>query len=111
MNLPCILYSEFYICRLNGLYFFILFGVKNITVFFEIKSRSYIFVVVNVKCLVMNNKVKGVLAVALIFSFTVPCFGNSSTIKRKKNKWNHSLEQKVSDSASNNLEVAKPFNF
>jgi len=57
------------------------------------------------------NKVKGVLALALIFTMTVPCFGNSVMIKRKKNKWNHSLEQKVSDNTTNDLETAKSYNF
>ena len=57
------------------------------------------------------NKVRGVLAVAFIVSVSVPCFGNSVTIKRKKNKWNHSLEQKVSDNTSSNLEAAKSFNY
>ena len=43
------------------------------------------------------NKVKGVLVVALILVISVPCFGSSITIKRKKNKWQHSIEQKASD--------------
>jgi hypothetical protein len=33
------------------------------------------------------NKSKSILATVLIFAFTVPCFGKSTTIKRKKNKW------------------------
>jgi len=53
------------------------------------------------------NKMKGVLALALVFTISVPCFGNSAMIKRKKNKWNHSLEQKASDSTINSLEIAK----
>ena len=57
------------------------------------------------------NKVKGVLAIALVFSMSVPCFGSSVAIKRKKNKWNNSLEQKVSDSTNSNLETAKSFDF
>ena len=57
------------------------------------------FVVVNYinKDIVMN-KVKGVLAIALILAISTPCFGSSVAIKRKKNKWQHSMEQKISDS-------------
>ena len=57
------------------------------------------------------SKVKGVLALVLVFTISVPCFGNSAMIKRKKNKWNHSLEQKASDSTINNSETAKSYNF
>ena len=69
-----------------------------------------IFALVNIKKVLMN-KVKGVLALALIFTMTIPCFGNSVMIKRKKNKWNHSLEQKASDNTTNSLETAKSYNF
>ena len=61
---------------------------------------------VNIKKFIMN-KVKSVLALALIFTMTVPCFGNSVMIKRKKNKWNYSLEQKALDNTNNSLETAK----
>ena len=57
------------------------------------------------------NKVKGVLALALIITMSVPCFGNSVMIKRKKNKWNHSIEQNATDNTINSLETAKSYNF
>ena len=60
-----------------------------------------IFVVVILKSIVMN-KVKGVIVVALILIVSAPCFGSSVAIKRKKNKWQHSMEQKISDNTENN---------
>ncbi len=39
------------------------------------------------------NRVKGVLLVVLVVVISVPCFGNSVEIKRKKNKWLHTVEQ------------------
>ena len=50
------------------------------------------------------NKVKGVLVVALVLAISAPCFGSSVAIKRKKNKWQYSIEQKVSDNTENNSE-------
>ena len=49
------------------------------------------------KIIFFMNKVKGVLVVALILVISAPCFSSSITIKRKKNKWQHSIEQKTSD--------------
>ena len=48
------------------------------------------------------NKVKGVFLAVLVFAVSVPCFGNSIAIKRKKGKWVHSTEQKMSDNADKN---------
>ena len=67
---------------------------------------KYIFVVVNIKRITMN-KVKFALAIALVFAMSAPCFGNSVTIKRKKNKWTYSLEQSFLDKASDSTETAK----
>ena len=66
--------------------------------------------VVNIKQIGMN-KFKSVLAIALLFAISVPCFANSVTIKRKKNKWNNSLEQKVSDNTNSSVEETKVLNF
>ena len=66
--------------------------------------------VVNIKQIIMN-KFKSVLAIALLFVFSVPCFGNSLTIKRKKNKWNNSLEQKALDNTNNAAETTKVLNY
>ncbi|MDR2914177.1 MAG: hypothetical protein LBV74_05010 [Tannerella sp.] len=58
------------------------------------------------------NKVKSVLAVALVFAISAPCFGNSVVIKRKKNKWLHSMEQKsLNDTDNNNQEITGSVNF
>ena len=66
--------------------------------------------VVNIKQIVMN-KIKSVLAIALLFAISVPCFGNTVTIKRKKNKWNNSLEQTALDNTDNNAETTKVLNY
>ena len=55
------------------------------------------------------NKVKGVIVVALILVFSAPCFGSSVAIKRKKNKWQHSMEQKTSDNTDNKSEYGAIF--
>jgi len=52
------------------------------------------------------NRVKGVLIVALIIVFAAPCFGSNVAIKRKKNKWQHSIEQKMSDNTDKKSECA-----
>ncbi len=70
----------------------------------------FTFVDVNIKNIVMN-KAKGVLAIALVFAISAPCFGNSATIKRKKNKWLHSVEQKSLNDTDNNQEVFKSIKF
>ena len=57
------------------------------------------------------NKVKGVLVLFLVVVISAPCFGSSVAIKRKKNKWNHSLVQKTSDNTDNNLDTAKTLVF
>lgn len=51
------------------------------------------------------NKVKSILVVALVFAMSVPCFGNAVAIKRKKGKWNHTVEQKTVDVMINNQEI------
>ena len=56
------------------------------------------------------NKVKGVLAIALILTISAPCFGSSIAIKRKKNKWTYTLEQKVSDKTNDSIEEVKVAN-
>lgn len=53
------------------------------------------------------NKVKGVLIAALVFAMVAPCFGNNATIKRKKNKWVHSMEQGTLDDTDQNQETVK----
>ena len=50
------------------------------------------------------NKVKGVFVLALALLISAPCFGSSAAIKRKKNKWQHSMEQKVSDNTESKSE-------
>ena len=55
------------------------------------------------------NKVKGVLVVALVLAISVPCVGSSVAIKRKKNKWQHSLEQKASENLDNKSECGAIF--
>ena len=55
------------------------------------------------------NKVKGVLIVALILAISAPCLGSSVAIKRKKNKWQHSIEQKVSDNTESKSECGAIF--
>ena len=55
------------------------------------------------------NKVKGVFIIALILVFSVPCFGNSVAIKRKKNKWQHSMEKKTSDNLVDKSECGAIF--
>jgi len=82
--------------------------VKKIQFFFENQYTIFIFVVVIIKNAVMN-KVKGVIVVALILVFSAPCFGSSVAIKRKKNKWQHSMEQKTSDNTDNKSEYGAIF--
>ena len=53
------------------------------------------------------NKVKCGLVLFLVIVISAPCFGSSVTIKRKKNKWNHSLVQKTSDNTEINPDIAK----
>ena len=55
------------------------------------------------------NKVKGVFVVALILVISAPCFASSVAIKRKKNKWQHSIEQKASDNTSEKSETGATF--
>jgi len=55
------------------------------------------------------NKVKGVLFIALILAISAPCFGSSVAIKRKKNKWQHSVEQKISDNTNDLSECGSIF--
>ena len=55
------------------------------------------------------SKVKGVLVFALILVISAPCFGSSVAIKRKKNKWQHSLEQKTSENTENKSECGAIF--
>jgi hypothetical protein len=50
------------------------------------------------------NKVKSILAVALVFVMSIPCFGSDITIKRKKGKWNYTVEQKAAETMTNNQE-------
>lgn len=57
------------------------------------------------------NRVKGVLIAALVFAMAVPCFGSSVAIKRKKNKWLHSTEQKSLDNTDTTQETAKAVHF
>ena len=59
------------------------------------------------------NKLKGVLLLSLIFAISVPCFGNSVAIKRKKNKWiqSESMEQKNPDNSVSNQDNVQAFNF
>jgi len=55
------------------------------------------------------NKVKGVFVVALILIISAPCFGSSVAIKRKKNKWQHSLEQKTAENSDKTSEFCAIF--
>ena len=66
------------------------------------------FVVVNIKIKVMN-KVKGVLILALILAISAPCFADSVAIKRKKNKWQHTMEQKASEKTDSKAECGSIF--
>ncbi|MDR0573305.1 MAG: hypothetical protein LBG96_04615 [Tannerella sp.] len=60
----------------------------------------------------MNVKVKGVLATALVLAVSALCFENSVAIKRKKNKWLHSMGQKsLNDTYNNNREVVESIKF
>ena len=86
------LYALLYACKL----FFAKFLKKKIQIFFEIIYPMLTFAVVNIKRIIMN-KVKGVLIVALVLAISAPCVGSSVAIKRKKNKWQHSIEQKTSE--------------
>ena len=51
------------------------------------------------------NKVKGVLAIALILFISAPCFASNAEIKRKKNKWQHSMEQQAPIFSANKSET------
>ena len=55
------------------------------------------------------NKVKGVLIVALILAISAPCIANNVAIKRKKNKWQQSMEQKTSENTDNKSVCASIF--
>jgi len=55
------------------------------------------------------NRVKGVLVLALVLAISAPCFGSSVAIKRKKNKWQHSIEQKTSDNTESKSEFGAIF--
>ena len=55
------------------------------------------------------NKVKGVLITLFMVAIAAPCFANNVAIKRKKNKWNHSMEQKASEETDKGLDTAKMF--
>ena len=59
------------------------------------------------------NKLKGVLFLTLMIVISVPCFGNSVAIKRKKNKWiqSESVEQKNIDNAGSSQENVKALSF
>ena len=59
------------------------------------------------------KKFKGVLLLALIFAISVPCFGNSVAIKRKKNKWIQSepVEQKNLDNVVSSQDNVDAFSF
>ena len=90
-----LIYRCLHFCK-TGDIFFIYFIDKKIQYFFEIIYPLLTFVVVNIKIDVMN-KIKGVLVLALILAVSAPCIASSVAIKRKKNKWQHSMEQKTSE--------------
>lgn len=73
----------------------------------EYAGMMFIFASVNIFFLkqVSMNKVKVILATALIFAMSVPCFASGIVIKRKKKKWNHSVEQKMSDLIESNQQI------
>jgi hypothetical protein len=51
------------------------------------------------------NKLRSILLPVLIFFVTVPCFGESVLIKRKKNKWLFTVERTKTTIVNQDIQI------